>query len=51
MKIKIVNTKLEDNITFEFTENHLTEEIRQGVLDAVHLRGWQDKDCYSEVEE
>ena len=28
----------------------LTEESRQDILLQVHARGWDDKDCWSEVE-
>lgn len=47
MKVIIYNTKYVDKICFEIEE--LTEETRQDILNQVHGRGWQDKDCYSDV--
>ncbi len=49
MKVTIHNSKYDDEITFEIEE--LNEETRQDILSQVHLRGWEDKDCWSEVKE
>ena len=48
MKVKIHNGKYNDTIMFDVEE--LTEESRQDVLLQVRARGWEDKDCWSEVE-
>lgn len=47
MKVIIHNNKLNDEIIFEVDE--LTEERRQDILSSIHSRGWEDKDCWSEV--
>lgn len=44
----IHNRKYNDAIVFDIEE--LTEESRQVVLRQVHARGWDDKDCWIEVE-
>lgn len=48
MKVTIHNIKYNDAIVFDIEE--LTEESRQDILLQVHARGWDDKDCWSEVE-
>ena len=48
MKVTIHNRKYNDAIVFDIEE--LTEESRQDILLQVHTRGWDDKDCWSEVE-
>lgn len=48
MKVKIHNRKYEDVIIFEIDE--LTEEAKQDILSQVHQRGWEDSDCWSEVD-
>lgn len=48
MNVTIHNNKYDDQIVFEIEE--LTEESRQDILLQVHTRGWDDKDCWSEVE-
>lgn len=47
MKVIIHNNKYEDEIVFEVDE--LSEESRKCILSQVHSRGWEDKDCWSEV--
>lgn len=49
MRVTIYNEKYSDSITFEVDE--LNEETRQDILSQVHKRGWEDKDCWSEVTE
>ena len=48
MKVTIHNMKYNDTIVFDIEE--LTEESRQDILHQVRARGWDDKDCWSEVE-
>ena len=48
MKVTIHNAKYNDKIVFDIEE--LTEESRQDILRQVHARGWDDKNCWSEVE-
>ena len=48
MKVTIHNIKYNDAIVFDIEE--LTEESRQDILLQVHARGWDDTDCWSEVE-
>lgn len=48
MKITINNTKYDDSYTFEC---ETIEEGRKIVAEQNKLRGWNDEDCYSEVEE
>lgn len=47
MKVIIHNNKYEDEIVFEVDE--LSEESRKDILSLVRLRGWEDKECWSEV--
>lgn len=47
MTVTIHNRKYNDEIHFEIGE--LREETRQEILNSVHSRGWEDKDCWSEV--
>jgi hypothetical protein len=49
MRVTIYNRKHNDNITFDIDK--LNEETRQEILSQVHKRGWEDKDCWSEVED
>ena len=49
MRVTIHNRKYEDSICFETDE--LNEESRQDILSQVYSRGWEDKDCWSEVDE
>lgn len=49
MTIICHNRKLNDEISFEIYE--LNEEARQDILLQVHLRGWKDEDCWSEIKE
>jgi len=49
MRVTVFNNKYEDSISFEFSGTEVTDEIRQYVLQEVHGRGWEDKDCWSEV--
>lgn len=43
------NRKLNDEIPFEIEE--LNEETRQYILQQIHLRGWENRDCWSEVKD
>ena len=47
MKVRIHKKKYEDKIVCEVDE--LSEESRKYVLSQVRSRGWEDKDCWSEV--
>lgn len=47
MRVVIHNEKYNDSVEFRIDE--LTEETRQDILTQVHSRGWEDKDCWSEV--
>lgn len=49
MIVTINNRKYNDEIKFEI--DHLNDNTRQDILDSVHSIGWEDKDCWSEVEE
>ena len=49
MKVIIHNNKFNDSIEFEI--ECFTEEERQEILSKVHDRGWEDKDCWSEVKQ
>jgi hypothetical protein len=49
MTVTIFNGKYNDEI--HFTINKLTEEKRIEILEQVRSRGWEDKDCWSEVKE
>lgn len=49
MKFIIHNRKYNDEILFEIDE--LTEKEMQIILSEVHLRGWEDKDCWIEFED
>ena len=49
MTVTIFNRKYNDEI--HFTINKLTEEKRIEILEQVRSRGWEDKDCWSEVKE
>ena len=48
MRVTIHNTKMTDEITFEVEE--INEESREYILSQVHKRGWEDEDCWSEVD-
>ena len=48
MKVTIHNRKYNDAIVFDIEE--LTDESKQDILLQVHTRGWDDKDCWSDVE-
>lgn len=48
MKVTIHNGKYNDALVFDIEE--LTVKIKQNILLQVHARGWNDKDCWSEVE-
>ena len=48
MKVTVHNGKYNDSIVFDIEE--LTEESRQDILFQVHAIGWDDKDCWSEVD-
>lgn len=47
MKVIIHNNKLDDSIIFEIDE--LKDETKSDILRQVHSRGWEDKDCWSEI--
>lgn len=47
MTVTIHNRKYNDEILFEIDE--LNEETRQDILSQVHQRGWENEDCWSEV--
>ena len=47
MVVIIHNRKIEDEIRYEVEE--LNENTRQEILSSVRSRGWEDKDCWSEV--
>ena len=47
MVVIIHNRKIEDEIRFEVKE--LSDDTRKEILSTIHLRGWEDKDCWSEV--
>lgn len=47
MKVIIHNNKYDDSIEFEIDE--LDEESRNDILAQVHMRLWEDEDCWSEV--
>ena len=49
MIVTIHNRKYNDKIAFEIDE--LNEETRQDILDFVHSRGWEDDDCWREVDD
>ena len=48
MKVIIHNSINDDLIIFEVEE--VNEESREYILSQVHKRGWEDDDCWSEVE-
>lgn len=48
MKVIIYNRKYNDSIELEIEK--LTPESREDILSQVHARGWNDEDCWSEVE-
>lgn len=48
-RVIIHNDKYSDEI--DFLVEDITEEVRQSILDVVHAKGWQDEDCWSEVNE
>lgn len=47
MKVIIHNSKYDDEITYHIEE--FDEEERKRILDDIHSRGWEDKDCWSEI--
>lgn len=47
MIVIIHNNKYDDEMCFEVDE--INEESRNNILDTVHSKGWEDKDCWSEV--
>ena len=49
MIVKIFNRIYDDEI--EFKVKVLDEETRQDILSRVRARGWEDNDCWSEVED
>lgn len=48
MKVTIHNRKYNDSIVFEVDE--INEDSRNNILSQVHSRGWDDADCWSEVD-
>lgn len=46
MKV-IIHNKYEDEVVFEVDD--LNEESRKYILSQIRSRGWEDKDCWSEV--
>lgn len=49
MNVIIHNNKYNDLIEFKIEK--LTENEKQDILYQVHAKGWEDKDCWSEVEQ
>lgn len=47
MKVIIHNNKYDDEIIYHIEE--FNEQERQEILNDIHSRGWEDKDCWSEI--
>jgi hypothetical protein len=48
MIVTVFNKKYDDSIQFEVDE--IDEHTKKYILSEVHSRGWEDKNCWSEVE-